>query len=113
MQLVNNWRKPFDQLGVAIPKFIERPGLLSEYGEDRIRRIASIDEGGQRVVAEVLPCALLVLVQGCVEDGFEVEWCGGRTWNRGHEVIGGTWDVVSGRRKAKETSPLGQCNWLC
>jgi hypothetical protein len=72
MQLIDNRPEPLDQLGITIPKFIKRVGLLLEYSKNLIRRLASIDGGSQWVVAEILTSAFGVLGQGSVEEGFEV-----------------------------------------
>jgi len=71
MQPIDNRPEPLDQLGVAIPEFIERLGLRLENSENVIRRLAFIDGGSQWVVAEILSCAFGVLGQGCLEEGFE------------------------------------------
>ena len=71
MQPIDNRPEPLDQLGIAIPKFIERLRLRLEYSENVIRRLASIDGGSQWVVAEILSSAFGILFQSCVEEGFE------------------------------------------
>jgi len=71
MQPIDNRPEPLDQLGIAIPEFIERLGLRLEYGKNLIWRPASIDGSGQWVVAEILSSALGILVQSYVEEGFE------------------------------------------
>ena len=48
-----------------------------EYGEDRIRRVASIENIGKWVIAEVLPRAFGVLFQGVIEESLEVGWSRG------------------------------------
>jgi len=77
MQPIDNRPEPFDQVGITIPEFIKRLGLHLEYSKNRIRRPASIDGGSQWVVAEILSSAFGILVQGCVEEGFEVGLWGG------------------------------------
>ena len=77
MQCIDNGCKPLDQLQIAIPEFIKSPGLLVEYCEDGIRRLASINDGGQGVVAKILSGAFGVLVQGGIKEGFEVGGSGG------------------------------------
>ena len=72
MQPIYNRPEPLDQLGIAIPEFIESLGLRLEYRENRLRRPASIDGGSQRVVAEIMSSAFGILGRGCVEEGFEV-----------------------------------------
>jgi hypothetical protein len=79
VQSIDNGCKELDQLGITIPEFIEVPGLLLEYLEDRIWRLASIDSGGDRVVAEILTCAFGILGQCGVEEGFELGRSGGCT----------------------------------
>jgi hypothetical protein len=74
VQPIDNRPEPLDQLGIAIPKFIERLRLRLEYSENVIRRLASIDGGSQLVVAEILSCAFEVLGQGYLEEGFEGGW---------------------------------------
>ena len=71
MQPTDNRPEPLDQLGIAIPEFVECLGLRLEYSENVIRRLAFIDGGSQWVVAEILSSAFGILVQSCVEDGFE------------------------------------------
>ena len=77
MQPFDNRSKPLDQLGIAIPEFIERLGLLLKYAKNLIRRVASIDGGSQWVVAKILSGALGILGQGFLEEGFEVGSWGG------------------------------------
>ena len=69
MEPIDNRCEPLEQLGIAIPEFVKRERLLFEYSKDQIRRLASIDRDSQRVVAEILPGSLRVLVQGSVEEG--------------------------------------------
>ena len=71
MQPIDNRPEPFDQLGITIPEFIKGLGLRLEYGENVIRRLASIDGGSQWVVAEILSSAFGILGQGYVKEGFE------------------------------------------
>ena len=77
MQPIDNRPEPLDQIGITIPEFIQRLGLLLEYNKNPIRRVTSIDGGSQWVIAEVLTSASGILGQGCVEEGFEVGLWGG------------------------------------
>ena len=77
MQPVDNGCEPLDQLWIAIPEFIKCLGLLFEYSEDRIRRLASIEHSGEFMIAEILTSAFGVLFQGRIEEGFEIGWSGG------------------------------------
>jgi hypothetical protein len=77
MQPIDNRPEPLDQLGIATPKFIKHLGLLLEYSKNLIRRVASIDDGGQWVVTEILTSAFGILGQGCVEEGFDIGLWGG------------------------------------
>ena len=61
MQAVDNGREPLNQLWIAIPEFIKCLGLLFEYSEDLIRRLASIEHSGEFVIAEILTSAFGVL----------------------------------------------------
>jgi len=71
MQPIDNGPEPLDQLGITIPEFIKGLGLRLEYSQDRIRRPTSIDSSSQWMVAEILSSAFGIVVQSCVEDGFE------------------------------------------
>ena len=78
MQPIDNRPEPLDQLGIAIPEFIKGLGLRLEYSQDRIRRPTSIDGGSQWVIAKILSSAFGIVVQSCVEEGFEGGQRGGR-----------------------------------
>ena len=75
-----------------MPEFIKCLGFLFEYSKDRIRRLASIKNSGEFMIAEILTSPFSVLFQGRIEEGFEIGWSG---------VMIETLDVVSGRRKGK------------
>lgn len=72
MESIDNRYEPLKQLGIIIPKSVERERLLLEYSENRIQRPASIDDGSHWVIAEILASSFGVLVQGSVEEDFEV-----------------------------------------
>jgi len=69
--------KPLDQLGITIPEFIKYPGLLLEYRQDRIRRIASIDHVGKWMITEIFPSNFGVLGEGNIKESGEVGGRGG------------------------------------
>ena len=77
VESIDNRFEPLEQLGITIPESVEREGLFLEYSEDRIQRPASIDGGSHWVIAEILAGSFGVLVQGSVEEGFEVGGGGG------------------------------------
>ena len=72
MQPIDNRCERLDQLQITIPELIKGLGLRLEYSENRIRRLASIDLGSQRVGAEIFSSALGILGQGYVKEGLEV-----------------------------------------
>jgi len=72
MQPIDNRSEQLDQFGITIPELMKCLGLRLEYSENRIRRLASIDLGSQRVAAEILSSALGKPVQSYVEVGLEV-----------------------------------------
>jgi len=92
--------EPLDQLGVAIPKFIECLGLFLEYSHDRIRRHASIDHVGEWVITEIFPSTFSVLRQCNNKEIFEVGGLGGHITCWGHGLMGEALNV-GGERKAK------------
>jgi hypothetical protein len=77
VQPIDNGCEPLDQLWIAIPEFIKFLGLLFEYSEDRIRRLASIEDSREFMIAEIFTSAFGVLFQGRIEEGFEIGWSGG------------------------------------
>ena len=72
MQPIDNGFEPLEHIRIAVPKFIKCSGLVLEYREDLIWRVASIDRGGEWVVAEILSSAFCKPGQGDFEEGFEV-----------------------------------------
>jgi len=72
MQVTNDGHKPCDQLRIVVSEIVKFLGLFFEYRNDLIDRIASIDLGGEWVVAEIIPRLSGVLGQGVIEDGFEL-----------------------------------------
>ena len=71
MQYIDDGFEPLEQLSIAFLEFVERPGLFLEYINDRIRTVAGIDLGGERVIAEILPSFLGILLQGGIEKNAE------------------------------------------
>lgn len=67
MQRIDYRSEPFDQFGITTPEFVKRLGLLFEYNKDRIRRVATINHVGERVVAKICPCLFRILSQGGIE----------------------------------------------
>ena len=81
MQPVDNGCEPLDQLWIAIPEFIKCLGLLFEYSEDRIWRLAFIEHSCEFMIAEILTSPFGVLFQGRIEEGFEIGWSRGSIWS--------------------------------
>ena len=77
MQNTNDRSEPFEQFGIALPKFFKRLCLLFEYVKDRLRVVTIIDLCGERVIAEIFPGSLCVLCQGGIENCFKVKGNGG------------------------------------
>jgi len=77
VQPIDNGCEPLDQLGVTILEFVKRLGLFSEYSKDRLWGIASVDHGGEWVVAEILSGVFCVLSQGNIKERLKVEGGGG------------------------------------
>jgi hypothetical protein len=77
MQPFDNGSEPLEQLGIAFPEFLKRPGLFLEYLEDRIGAVAAIDFVGEWMVAKIFPSLLGVVRQGSIEKVLEVGGCGG------------------------------------
>jgi len=67
MQYSDDGVEPLEQIGIALPEFIKLSGLFLEYVKDRIRAVTAIDSGSKRMVAEIFPSFLGVVLQG----GFE------------------------------------------
>jgi hypothetical protein len=61
MQHIDDRPEPLEQFGIAVPKFIKRPGLFLEYVKNRIGGVTAIDPVGERVVAEIFPSLLGVV----------------------------------------------------
>ena len=74
-QAVDYGPKRVNQFGIAIPELLKFLGLFLEYGKEGFGGLATINLGGQRVVAELFFGLLGILGQSFVEEGFEV---GGR-----------------------------------
>jgi hypothetical protein len=81
MQPIDNGGEPLDQLRIAIPEFVKCLGLFFEYSEDFIRRVASIEDSGEFMIAEILTSPLGVLFQGRIEESFEIGCIGGSIWS--------------------------------
>ena len=62
MESIDNRCEPLEQIGIAIPESVEREGLLLKYSENRIQRLASIDDGSHWAIAEILAGSFGVLV---------------------------------------------------
>ena len=71
MQYIDDGFEPLEQLGIASLEFVERPGLFLEYINDRIGTVAGIDLGSERVIAEIFPSFLGILLQGGIKKGAE------------------------------------------
>jgi hypothetical protein len=84
MQDLNDRFEPLEQFDIALPEFVKRSGLFLEYGNDRIRVIATIDLGCEWVVAEIFASLLGVLHQGRIENRLEVRGSGSCIRGRGH-----------------------------
>jgi hypothetical protein len=88
MQDLNDRFEPLEQFDIALPEFVEHSGLFLEYGNDRIRVVATIDLGSKWVVAEIFASLLGVLCQGGIENRLEVIGSGSCISSRGHEDNG-------------------------
>jgi len=107
VQPIDNGCEPLDQLWITIPEFIECPGLVLEYGHNRIGRHASINRVGERVITQILPSTFGVLCQCDIKEIFEVGGVGGCITSWGHGLTGEALKV-GGERKAKaENAVLG------
>jgi len=84
VQPIDKRCKPLDQFGIAISELIKCHGLLLEYRQDPIRRLAPIDHGGKWVVAEISASKSGVLGQGDIKEGCEVGGNGGCIGHRRH-----------------------------
>ena len=76
MQPIDDRFEPLYQVWVTIPELVKCTGLLLEYGEDNIRRVASINQVGEWVIAEIFSSAFGVLFQGHIKGSLEVVWSG-------------------------------------
>jgi len=96
MQVTNDGLKPCDQLRiVVVSELVKFLGLFLEYFNDLIDRIASIDLGGEFGVAEIMLRHILVLGQGVIEDGFELERSRRRIMSRGCGIMVGAFNSAS------------------
>jgi hypothetical protein len=71
MQYIDDGFEPLDQLSIASLEFVERPGLFSEYINDRIGTVAGIDLGGEGVITEIFPSFLGIFLQSSIEKSAE------------------------------------------
>ena len=100
MQETNDGLKACDQLRIVVSEIVKFLGLFLEYRNDLIEWIASIDLGGELMVAEIISRHIGVLGQGLIEDGFELGRSRYFIMSRGCGIMVGAFNLASRSRIA-------------